>query len=213
MELKIVSKYSDEKNKIGLPDSACLWFAPTACESFVGDVMTRIYTRQSQGVASVKRKAPPKRSSPRKEGRRDFEDDSVRLGIRDVPESQIYDFLIDRIAYHLGNLLEEPNVELGSGSSIPGALAMSSESLALSILSFAASYLDRFKRNRNVSGEQARWKFAETIMTAVDNAAEEILDLVWELSDLAYGDVAESIEKFRERTSNILCDFVDRGPL
>ncbi len=174
--------------------------------------MTRIYSRQTSGVVPVKRKAPPKRSSHRKEGRRDFGSDSVQLGFKEIPEDQIYDFLSDRIAYHLGSQLEEPNIELGNGSGVPDFQAMSSESVAFSILSFAASYFDRFKGNRNVSGEEAREEFARAIMVAVDKAAEEVLDLVWELSDLAYEDVAESIEKFLERTYKILCDFIEHGP-
>ncbi len=200
------------RKKMGFADSASLTFARTAEESVAGDVMTRIYSRRTPGVVRVERKAPPKRSSHRKEGRRDLEADSVQLGFKEIPEDQIYGFLSERISYHLGVKLEEPNIELGSGSGVPGFGAMSSESLAVSILSFATSYFNRFKRDRGVSGEEARGEFAKIIMTSVDEAAVEVLDFVWEQSDLAYEDVADCIERFLERAYNILCDFIEHGP-
>jgi hypothetical protein len=175
--------------------------------------MTKIYSRQSARVIPVERKDSQNRSYNKGKGPRDFHSDSVQLGVKETPEDQVYGFLKDRIAYHLGNRLDDGKIELGYSPSIPGFPAMSSESVAFSILSFATSYFDRFKRNHNVVGQEARVKLATFIGAAVNEATEEVLGLVWEPPGFVHRDMIDSIQRFRERTSAILSDFVEHGPL
>lgn len=173
--------------------------------------MTRIYTRHStEGVYVVKRQDPSQRSNNKRRDKRHSQSDTVELGARDVSEDEIYTLLNERLTFHLKGQLEGSPFEIGFASEILGPKTPASESAAYSIFRFATKHHEAFKASCPLlSDGEARLQFATLIVSSLDEAVEDVFDLVLELTGVLEDALVGSVEKFRELAVNVLSDFVE----
>lgn len=173
--------------------------------------MTRIYTRHStEGVYVVRRQDPSERSNNRRRGTRHGQSDTVELGARDISEDELYALINERMAFHLKRQLEGSPFGFGFTSEILGSNSAASQSAAFSVFHFATRHYEGFKASCPLlSDGEARLQFATLIVSSLDEAIEDVFDLVLELTGGLEEAVIGSVEKFRELAVNVLSDFVE----
>lgn len=175
--------------------------------------MTRIYTRHStEGVYVVKRQDPSERSNNRRRGARHGQSDTVELGARDISEDELYALINERMAFHLKRQLEGSPFGFGFEPEILGSKSTASQSAAFSIFHFATRHYDGFKASCPLLGDgEARLQFATLIVSSLDEAIDDVFDLVLELTGELGEAAIGSLEKFRDLAVNVLSDFVEGG--
>lgn len=177
--------------------------------------MTRISSRLSAAVSSIRTPAPSPNQKLRISGKGSHTvvRDRLDLGSEKISEGAVNEIVLGGVKSSVRDALSKADVRAASGADVRGPADASPEATAHHIFEFTTGPYREFRVSRpDLSENEARSQYSAVIGEAVNSGIDGAVAVLRGLSALMNAELFNKVERTRSLVNNMVSTFLNGGP-